>query len=325
MADAKSSPILELMSNGALSPYRDFSADEWGKLREGAEMTLTETELEKLRGLGETISLAETEEIYLPLSRLLSLYVEATQTLYSATNEFLGSETKVPFIIGVAGSVAVGKSTTSRILREMLARWPSHPKVELITTDGFLFPNQVLEERGIMHRKGFPESFDLKRLRGFLAEVKSGRAAAEAPVYSHIAYDILPEEKIRISRPDILIVEGLNVLQPAVLAKEGTEIPFVSDYFDFSIYIDAEVETVQRWYVERFMSLRKTAFREPGAYFERYAELDDAAAEETAIDIWTRINLKNLNENILPTRTRADLILHKSGDHHIDRVLLRKI
>ena len=198
-----------------------------------------------------------------------------------------------------------------------------HP--DLITTDGFLFPNQVLQERGLMERKGFPESFDLKRLRGFLADIKSGRTAAEAPVYSHIAYDILPEEKIRISRPDILIVEGLNVLQPAVLAKEGTEIPFVSDYFDFSIYIDAEAEIVQRWYVERFMGLRQTAFRAPGAYFERYAELDDEAAEATAIDIWTRINLKNLNENILPTRARADLILHKGADHRIDRVLLRKI
>ena len=213
------------MLDNEFSPYRAFSADEWGNLRQGAEMTLTEAELESLRGLGETISLAEAEEIYLPLSRLLSLYVEATQTLYGATNEFLGRETKVPFIIGVAGSVAVGKSTTSRILREMLARWPSHPTVELITTDGFLFPNQVLQERGLMERKGFPESFDLKRLRGFLADIKSGRTAAEAPVYSHIAYDILPEEKIRISRPDILIVEGLNVLQPAVLAKEGTEIP----------------------------------------------------------------------------------------------------
>ena len=313
------------MLESEFSPYRAFSAEEWGKLREGAQMTLTESELEKLRGLGETISLAEAEEIYLPLSRLLSLYVEATQTLYGATNAFLGNETKVPFIIGVAGSVAVGKSTTSRIVREMLARWPSHPKVELITTDGFLFPNQVLEERGLMERKGFPESFDLKRLRGFLAGVKSGRATTEAPVYSHIAYDILAEEKIRISRPDILIVEGLNVLQPAILAKEGTEIPFVSDYFDFSIYIDADPETVQRWYVERFMGLRKTAFREPGAYFERYAELDDAAARDTAIDIWTRINLKNLTENILPTRARADLILQKSGDHHIDRVWLRKI
>jgi len=308
-----------------ISPYRVFTADEWGQMRQGAELTLTESELAKLRGLGETVSLSEVEEIYLPLSRLLNLYVEATQRLNGVTNAFLGSETKVPFIIGVAGSVAVGKSTTSRILREMLARWPSHPKVDLITTDGFLYPNHVLEERGIMQRKGFPESFDLKRLRRFLAEIKSGRARAEAPVYSHIAYDILPEEKIRVSQPDILIVEGLNVLQPAVLAKEGTEIPFVSDYFDFSIYIDADADIVQKWYVERFMGLRKTAFREPGAYFERYAGLDDGEAQATAIDIWTRINLKNLVENILPTRARADLILHKGPDHHIDRVLLRKI
>ena len=308
-----------------ISPYRAFSADEWGKMRQGAQLNLSEAELSKLRGLGETVSLSEVEEIYLPLSRLLNFYVEATQSLHGATNEFLGSETKVPFIIGVAGSVAVGKSTTSRILREMLARWPSHPKVDLITTDGFLYPNHVLEERGLMQRKGFPESFDLKRLRRFLAEIKSGLVQAEAPVYSHIAYDILPEERIRVSQPDILIVEGLNVLQPAILAEEGTEIPFVSDYFDFSIYIDAEAETVQQWYVERFMSLRETAFREPGAYFERYADLDDAEAEATAVDIWTRINLKNLRENILPTRARADLILHKGGDHHIDRVLLRKI
>ena len=308
-----------------ISPYRAFSADEWGKMRQGAELTLTEAELDKLRGLGETVSLSEVEEIYLPLSRLLNLYVEATQKLYGATNEFLGTEAKVPFIIGVAGSVAVGKSTTSRILREMLARWPSHPKVDLITTDGFLYPNQVLEERGLMQRKGFPESFDLKRLRRFLAEIKSGRARAEAPVYSHIAYDIMPEEKILVSQPDILIVEGLNVLQPALLAKEGTEIPFVSDYFDFSIYIDAAAAIVEEWYVERFMGLRQTAFRAPGAYFERYAGLDDRQAEETARDIWTRINLKNLTENILPTRARADLILHKGRDHHIDRVLLRKI
>lgn len=307
------------------SPYRSFDTAEWGQLRQDAELTLTEAELEKLRGLGETVSLAEVEEIYLPLSHLLSLYVEASQKLYGATNAFLGREAKVPFIIGVAGSVAVGKSTTSRILREMLARWPSHPKVDLITTDGFLFPNAELEERGLMQRKGFPESFDLRRLRQFLADVKSGRPSAVAPVYSHIAYDILPDEKITVSRPDILIVEGLNVLQPAQLAKEGTEIPFVSDYFDFSIYIDAATEIIKRWYVERFMSLRQTAFRQPGAYFQRYAELDDAEAEATAIDIWTRINLLNLQENILPTRARADLILHKANDHRTDRVLLRKI
>ena len=308
-----------------VSPYRQFSNDEWGQLRKGAELTLTEAELTKLRGLGETVSLSEVEEIYLPLSRLLSLYVEAAQGLYGATNQFLGKEQKVPFIIGVAGSVAVGKSTTSRILREMLARWPSHPKVDLITTDGFLYPNAKLEARQLMQRKGFPESFDLRRLRRFLADVKSGRPQADAPVYSHIAYDILPEDKITVAQPDILIVEGLNVLQPASLAEEGNEIPFVSDYFDFSIYIDAEADTIRRWYVERFMSLRQTAFRQPGAYFQRYAELDDAAAEATAIDIWTRINLKNLQENILPTRGRADLILHKGEDHRIDRVMLRKI
>lgn len=314
-----------MSASSDISPYRSFSADEWGHLRKGAKLTLTEGELEKLRGLGETVSLAEVEEIYLPLSRLLSLYVEATQKLYGATNAFLGREKKVPFIVGVAGSVAVGKSTTSRILREMLARWPSHPKVDLITTDGFLFPNAVLEERGLMQRKGFPESFDLRRLRQFLSDVKSGCAEARAPIYSHIAYDILPDETAVIAQPDILIVEGLNVLQPALLAEEGMEIPFVSDYFDFSIYIDAEKDIVQRWYVERFMSLRKTAFSQPGAYFKRYADLDDAAAEETATDIWTRINLKNLQENILPTRARADLILHKDAAHAIDQVLLRKI
>ena len=308
-----------------VSPYRQFTADEWGRLRKDAELTLTEGELEKLRGSGETVSLAEVEEIYLPLSRLLSLYVEAAQGLYGATNRFLGSAKKVPFIIGVAGSVAVGKSTTSRILREMLARWPSHPKVDLITTDGFLMSNAQLEARQLMQRKGFPESFDLRRLRRFLADVKSGMDEVAAPVYSHIAYDILPDESVTVSQPDILIVEGLNVLQPALLAKEGNEIPFVSDYFDFSIYIDAKAETIRRWYVERFMSLRQTAFRQPGAYFQRYADLDDAAAEETAIDIWTRINLKNLEENVLPTRGRADLILHKRDDHHIDRVMLRKI
>ena len=308
-----------------ISPYRSFTADEWGRLRKDAELTLTEAELEKLRGLGETVSLAEVEEIYLPLSRLLNLYVEASQELYGATNRFLGRETKVPFIIGVAGSVAVGKSTTSRILREMLARWPSHPKVDLITTDGFLFPNAVLEERQLMQRKGFPESFDLRRMRRFLSDVKSGCEEVRAPIYSHIAYDILSDKEIVVAQPDILIVEGLNVLQPAQLAQEGTEIPFVSDYFDFSIYIDAESDVVERWYVERFMSLRKTAFTKPGAYFKRYADLSDTEAKATAIDIWTRINLKNLQENILPTRARADLILHKDEAHAIDHVQLRKI
>lgn len=316
---------MTVVQSGEASPYRHFSAAEWGELRKGAEMTLTETELDRLRGLGETVSLAEVEEIYLPLSRLLSLYVEGAQQLYGATNAFLGQAKKVPFIIGVAGSVAVGKSTSSRILRELLARWPSHPKVDLVTTDGFLFPNQTLEDRQLMQRKGFPESFDLRALRRFLSDVKSGADEAVAPVYSHISYDIVPEENIIVSQPDILIVEGLNVLQPAVLAKEGTEIPFVSDYFDFSIYIDAAAETIRDWYVARFMSLRQTAFRQPGAYFQRYADLSDDAARATALDIWTRINHANLLENILPTRARADLILHKAASHAIDSVRLRKI
>ncbi|MEC7732359.1 MAG: type I pantothenate kinase [Pseudomonadota bacterium] len=307
------------------SPYREFSAREWSQLREGTELTLNENDLVKLRGLGETISLDEVEEIYLPLSRLLNLYVEATQGLHGASNAFLGQEVKVPYIIGVAGSVAVGKSTTSRILREMLARWPSHPKVDLVTTDGFLFPNAVLEGRGLMQRKGFPESFDLKNLLNFLTAVKSGATRAEAPVYSHIAYDILLDEKVCVSQPDILIVEGLNVLQPATGGSVHEETTVVSDFFDFSIYIDADAEVIEEWYVTRFLSLKKTAFREPGAYFHRYAELTQAEAVDTARDIWRRINLANLKQNIQPTCGRADLVLHKAPDHAIDRVLLRKI
>ena len=307
-----------------LSPYRGFTAEEWGQLRKDAELTLSEPELARLRGLGETVSLAEVEEIYLPLSRLLSLYVVAAQNLYGVTNAFLGQTVKVPFIIGVGGSVGVGKSTSSRILRELLTRWPSHPKVDLVTTDGFLHPNKVLEERDLMTRKGFPESFDLRRLRHFLADVKSGAAQVVAPVYSHIFYDIVPDENIIVRQPDILIVEGLNVLQVAPPDKDA-EIPAVSDYFDFSIYIDAEAEIIREWYIERFMSLRQTAFRQPGAYFRRYAELSDAQARATALDIWTRINLLNLQENILHTRLRADLILHKTASHAIDRVRLRKI
>lgn len=308
-----------------LSPYREFSAREWEGLRKGAELTLSADELDQLRGMGETVDLREVEKIYLPLSRLLSLYVEGKQSLFGATNAFLGSAQKVPFIIGIAGSVAVGKSTTSRILRHLLARWPNHPVVDLVTTDGFLYPNAVLEENQLMDRKGFPESFDTDRLRKFLNDVKSGVSSVSAPVYSHIAYDIIPDEQVSVSRPDILIVEGLNVLQPARLLASDSDATFVSDYFDFSIFIDAETDLIQQWYVERFLSLRETAFRKPGAYFQRYANLSEDEATATATDIWTRINLKNLNENILPTRGRADLVLHKSIDHSIDRVLLRKI
>ena len=308
-----------------LSPFRHFSASEWEKLRKDVLLNLNEDELSQLRGLGETVDLREVEQIYLPLSRLLNLYVEAKQTLYGATNAFLGSEQKVPFIIGIGGSVAVGKSTTSRILRHLLARWPNHPKVDLVTTDGFLYPNATLLENDLMERKGFPESFNTDRLRGFLSDVKSGQKIAKAPVYSHFVYDIVPNEMISVSQPDILIVEGLNVLQPARLKEDGDDIPFVSDYFDFSIYIDADRDAVERWYIERFLFLKDTAFKKPGAYFQRYADLTEEQAIATAADIWKRINLKNLIENIHPTRARADLILHKAGNHSIDQVLLRKI
>ena len=306
------------------SPYRTFTAREWERLRQDAALTLSAAELDSLRGLGETVDLDEVQQIYLPVSRLLSLYVEAKQGLFGATNAFLGSEEKVPFIIGVAGSEAVGKSTTSRILRHMLARWPTHPKVDLITTDGFLYPNAVLTEQKLMERKGFPESFDIDRLRRFLSDVKSGHAEVEAPIYSHIAYDII-DETVRVTRPDILIVEGLNVLQPARLSVDGDVIPFVSDYFDFSIYIDAEAEVIEQWYIERFLSLKDTAFLQPGAFFRRYADLSREEAVSTARGIWHSINLKNLIENIQPTRGRADLILHKTENHLIDQVLLRKI
>ena len=307
------------------SPYRHFSATAWGKLRDDTPLPLTEEEVIGLRGRGETVSIAEVEQIYLPLSRLLNLYAEGVQTLHGATNAFLGNTQKVPYIIGVAGSVAVGKSTTSRILKELLARWPSHPKVELVTTDGFLHPNKTLEERGLADRKGFPESFDLAGLRKFLTNVKSGKKSLQAPTYSHIIYDVVPDQYFEVDQPDILIVEGLNVLQPARPDDASEGIPFVSDFFDFSIFIDAEPAIIEEWYVERFLGLRKTAFSQPDAYFSRYADLDDVDADRVAREIWKLINLRNLEENILPTRWRADLVLHKSADHTIDQVSLRKI
>ena len=307
------------------SPYRHFSASAWGRLRDGTPLPLTEEEVVGLRGRGETVSIAEVEQIYLPLSRLLNLYAEGVQTLHGATNAFLGNTQKVPYIIGVAGSVAVGKSTTSRILKELLARWPNHPKVELVTTDGFLHPNKILEERGLADRKGFPESFDLTGLRKFLTNVKSGEKGLQAPTYSHIIYDVVPDLYLEVDQPDILIVEGLNVLQPARPDDASEGIPFVSDFFDFSIFIDAEPPVIEEWYVERFLGLRQTAFSQPDAYFSRYADLDDVDADRVAREIWKLINLRNLEENILPTRWRADLVLHKSADHTIDQVSLRKI
>lgn len=308
------------------SPYRQFSREEWARLRADTPMTLSSRELEQLSGLIEELSIEEVEKIYLPLSRLLNLYVAASQELHAVTSKFLGRrEGKVPFILGVAGSVAVGKSTTARVLKALLARWPDHPRVDLITTDGFLRSNADLERLGLMDRKGFPESFDIAKLLNFLADVKSGVREAEAPVYSHFHYDIISGQRIRVECPDILIVEGLNVLQPARLPIDGEAIPFVSDFFDFSIYIDADPELIQRWYVTRFMRLRTTAFRDPAAYFHRYSKLTTQEAEERALTIWRSINLKNLHENILPTRQRASLILRKDADHSVQQVSLRRI
>jgi type I pantothenate kinase len=310
----------------AFSPYAVYLREEWAQLRADTPMPLTEAELDNLASLTERVSSQEVVEIYLPLSRLLNLYVEATQGLHGATEQFLRKgDGKMPFIVGLAGSVAAGKSTTARVLKALLARWPSHPRVELVPTDGFLFPNTVLETRGMMNRKGFPESYDLTRLLNFLAEVKSGRDRVEAPVYSHLVYDVLPDQTLVIQRPDIVIVEGLNVLQPAKLPKDGEAIPFVSDFFDFSIYIDAAEELVESWYVERFLRLRQTAFRDPASYFHRYATLSEEAAVATGLAIWRTINLVNLRENIVPTRQRADLILRKGADHAVETVALRKL
>jgi type I pantothenate kinase len=310
----------------AFSPYRVFSREEWAKLRADTPMTLVPRDLEQLSGLIEELSMEEVEQIYLPMSRLLNLHVATAQELHTVTTRFLGrKDGRVPYILGIGGSVAVGKSTTARVLKALLARWPDHPRVDLITTDGFLYPNAELERRGLMNRKGFPESFDTARLLNFLHDVKSGKESVEAPVYSHFHYDIIPGQTTVIDRPDILIVEGLNVLQPARMPRDGMAIPFVSDFFNFSIYLDADAKVIENWYVTRFMRLRQTAFRDPAAYFHRYALLTPDEARAKALEIWRSINEKNLSENILPTRQRARLILRKSPDHRIENVALRRI
>lgn len=316
------------MKPSHLSPYRTFTRDEWAALRADEPMVLEAEEVARLRSLNDKLSMEEVEAIYLPLSRLLAMYVAATQQLFKATKRFLGANgAKVPFVIGVAGSVAVGKSTTSRVLQALLSRWPNTPKVDLITTDGFLLPNAVLESEGLMNRKGFPESYDVKALLAFLTDVKAGREHVEAPVYSHLVYDVIPGETASVDRPDILIVEGLNVLQARQPSSAEPEraVPFVSDFFDFSIYIDADDETLKQWYVNRFMRLRETAFQDPQSYFHRYSKLRDDEAVATASHIWNGINLPNLRDNVRPTRARADLILTKGEEHMIERVDLRKV
>jgi type I pantothenate kinase len=308
------------------SPYADFSREEWAALRGATPLTLSQRDLEEFRGSDAHVSLEEVTDVYLPLSRLLNLYVAASQNLHRVADTFLGSPAaKVPYVIGVAGSVAVGKSTTARILQALLARWPDHPKVDLVTTDGFLYPNAVLEARGLMHRKGFPESYDVRRLVRFVADVKSGMERVEAPVYSHLIYDIVAGETQVVSRPDIMIIEGLNVLQTGASAGERPPRLFVSDFFDFSIYIDAAEGLLQAWYLERFRRLRETAFRDPDSYFRGIAEMPDPEADAFARRIWREINGLNLRENIEPTRERASLVLEKGADHRVQSVRLRKL
>ena len=306
--------------------YLQFTKEEWGRLRAATPLTLTEDDLAELHGINERISLEEVALVYLPLSRLLNLYVAATQNLRQTSDTFLGAlPSPVSYVIAIAGSVAVGKSTTARVIQALLARWPNHPKVDLVTTDGFLFPNRVLEERCLMSRKGFPESYDLRRLLRFLSELKSGQQEVSIPVYSHESYDVVPDKVQVIRQPHIVIIEGLNVLQTGHGGKSAPPLTFVSDYFDFSIFVDANEAHIRQWYVDRFLTFQKTVFQNQASYFHRYANLSRDQATETAIQIWESINAVNLRKNILPTRERAHLILEKAEDHSVQGIKLRKL
>jgi len=308
------------------NPYRIFSREQWAHLRDDTPMTLEPGEFDRLRSLHDRLDIKEVEEIYLPLSRLLSIYVDTAQRLYYAQRQFLGiRDRKMPYIIGIAGSVAGGKSTTARVLQALLARWSPRPKVDLVTTDGFLHPNAVLERLGLIQKKGFPASYDLPLLLSFLSDIKAGRRQVRAPVYSHLSWDIVPNQWQEVDQPDILIVEGVNVLQTGPLPQHGKAVPVVSDFFDFSVYIDADEAVLREWYVERWLTLRDTAFTDPKSYFHRYALLSDEEAIATATAIWERTNLANLEDNILPTRPRATLILKKGADHLVETVALRRL
>ncbi|MFB8388034.1 type I pantothenate kinase [Microbacterium sp. NPDC055910] len=304
------------------SLYREIGRAEWSRLAAGVEQPLSETEVVQIRGLGDRLDLTEVREVYLPLSRLLSLYASATKRLGADTSDFLGEpDVTTPFVVAVAGSVAVGKSTIARLLRELMSRWPGTPRVELVTTDGFLYPNEELERRGLMQRKGFPESYDRRALVEFLTDVKSGAPEARAPFYSHLRYDIVPDAHVTVRRPDVVIVEGLNVLQPPPAPNDVA----VSDLFDFSIYVDAASEHITEWFLNRFLALKRGAFANPSSYFNNFAHLSDVEAVDFARGVWGSINLPNLEENVLPTKHRATLVLQKAADHAVERVLLRKL
>ena len=309
------------------SPYVELDRTSWASLARTTEAPLTPAEIRRVRGLGDALDLEEVQQVYLPLSRMLSMYVESARRLHREQEEFLGKPQppRTPFVIGLAGSVAAGKSTTARVLQQMLAHWPEHPHVELVTTDGFLLPNAELERRGLLQRKGFPESYDRKALLRFVVDIKSGREEVEAPVYSHRGYDVVPGARVVVRRPDIVIVEGLNVLQPARVRDDGRTGLAVSDFFDFSVYVDAATSDIRRWYVERFLRLRETAFRDPQSYFSKYADLTAPEAVAEAERIWDTINGPNLTQNVLPTRSRATLVLRKDADHSVRYVRLRKL